>query len=290
MPRLSIGLPVYNGERYLAAALGSILDQSFTDFELIISDNASTDRTEEICQAFAADDRISYHRNTKNLGAAANYNLTVMMARGDYFKWAAHDDVCATDFLARCIQILEQNPEVVLCHSQSTRIDDQNRITGLYANEPEAMEDSPHRRFWSMISQPHYCIPVFGVMRTAILRQTPMHGDYVGADRNLLAEISLRGKIAMVPEPLFKRREHSESSISKYVDERERLTWFSPRHVGRRSYPTWRRLREYAASVQRVPLGRTEKLRCWVILLRWLGTRHHTGRWNATLMLKELLP
>ncbi len=292
VPQLSIGLPVYNGERYLAAALGSLVDQAFTDFELIICDNASSDGTEEICRAFAAaDPRIRYQRNPENLGAAKNYNRTVELARGRYFKWAAHDDVCAPDYLLRCVTWMDQYPNTVLCHSLSAGIDENGNRLGRYDQEVETMQNIPWQRFWRMISVPHVCIPVFGVMRLETLRKTPMHGEYVGADRNLLAELSLIGQIRLIPEELFQRRHHAEASISKFKDERERLAWFNPAlsGSGSGSRPTWRRLREYAASIRRVHLTSLQKLLCSLQLLRWLGARHHDGPINGSLLLKELL-
>ena len=95
-PRVSVGIPVFNGERFLAETIESILAQTFKDFEIVISDNASTDRTEEICRSYAArDPRIRYNRNDTNRGAAWNHNRVFELARGEYFKWQSHDDFCA---------------------------------------------------------------------------------------------------------------------------------------------------------------------------------------------------
>jgi glycosyltransferase involved in cell wall biosynthesis len=119
-PRVSIGLPVYNGENYLAETLDSILAQTFTDFEVIISDNASTDRTETICRQYAAQDRrIRYLRNTSNLGAAKNYNRVFELSQGEYFKWNGHDDPLAPVFLERCVAVLDRHPGVVLCFARN---------------------------------------------------------------------------------------------------------------------------------------------------------------------------
>jgi glycosyltransferase involved in cell wall biosynthesis len=289
-PPLSIGLPVHNGARYLAAALGSLLDQTWGDYELLIQDNASTDDTGEICQAFAAADaRVHYRRNPTNLGAARNYMLTLERARGRFFKWAAHDDVCAPGFLAACMAELAARPELVLCHARSLRIDADGRVTGEYANEVEALDERPSQRFRRMIRTPHYCIPVFGIHRIETLRRTPGHGDHVGADRNLLAELALLGKIRLLPEPLFQRRDHAQSSISAFRDERARRAWFDPAQAGRRTYPTWRRLREYAASIRRAPLAPGDRLACLTELAGWIGGRHHTGARNARLLTAELL-
>jgi len=114
-PRVSIGLPVYNGENYLEEAIDSILAQTYKDFELIISDNASTDRTPDICQAYAnKDPRIRYYRNEKNIGAAVNFNRVFELSSSEYFKWAAHDDIIAPDYISECIEILDNDDSIVL--------------------------------------------------------------------------------------------------------------------------------------------------------------------------------
>jgi len=288
--RLSIGLPVYNGERYLAKAIGSLQDQTFRDFELIISDNASTDRTAEICRVFAnSDSRIRYRRNESNLGAAQNYNQTLEMATGEYFKWAAHDDLCHPRFLAECVAVLDAEPDTVLVHSASCGIDEQGTIIGQYAQERPFDQDRPSQRFAEVILRPHVCIAVFGIMRREILLQTIRHGDWVGADRNLLAELALHGRIRLIPEVLFKRRAHEEASIHRFEDEHQRLSWFNPQHRGKLSFPTWRRLAEYRAAIHRVPLPLSERLACYRQLIRWLLGHHHTGPRNARLLASELL-
>jgi len=291
VPKLSIGLPVYNGERYLPAALASLVNQTFKDYELIIQDNASSDRTQEMCEAFVATDRrIRYQRNPANLGAAANYNLCLQQARGTYFKWAAHDDVCQPEFLQACIEALDNDPALVLCHSKSEAIDHQGKKLGIYDREPQAMEDQCWQRFAHMILEPHYCIPVFGVMRRNVLEKTIRHGDWVGADRNLLAELALHGKVKLVSEVLFQRRHHPDSSISKFRDERLRGAWFRDQADKKRTYPTWRRLREYWAAIGRVELNAYERMACRLTLLRWLAGRHHTDKANVLMMLRELGP
>lgn len=290
-PRLTIGMPVYNGERFLAAAIGSLLTQSFTDFEIVLCDNASTDGTWQIASRFASvDPRLRLLRHDTNLGAAANYNRTVREARGALFKWAAHDDVLLPGFLQACVDCLDARPDVVLCHTLSDAIDAQGRRIGHYRDEVGAEDAATWRRMATMMRAPHYCIPVFGVMRRAVLLQTAMHGDWVGADRNLLAELALRGKIHLVDQVLFLRRHHEGSSITALRDERERLAWFDPAHAGQRSYPTWRRLAEYLHAIDRAPLSLGQRLRCRLQLAAWLAGRHHAGRRNAALMVSELLP
>src|SRR5215813_2219510 len=115
-PTVSIGLPVFNGEKYLPSAVSTLLEQDFENFELIVSDNASSDRTQDICQVFAARDRrIRYFRNEENIGLGANHNRTFALARARYFKWAAHDDEFPRAMLSRFVETLEQAaPSVAL--------------------------------------------------------------------------------------------------------------------------------------------------------------------------------
>ena len=123
-PKVGVGMPVYNGERYLEEALDSILAQSFDDFELVISDNASTDRTEEICRAYAhKDERIRYFRMRENYGVIDNFNNAFRLSAGEYFKWAASDDVCEHDYLRKAVEVLDRDPSVV---RQLTRTGDQD--------------------------------------------------------------------------------------------------------------------------------------------------------------------
>src|SRR4051794_21949091 len=123
-PRVSIGLPVFNGDDFLEQAIESLLGQTFTDFELLISDNASTDRTEEICRRFVArDPRVQYWRNPRNIGGMRNANLTFERARGEYFRWAAHDDICGPTMLERLVAELDTRPDVAVVFAAAVAID-----------------------------------------------------------------------------------------------------------------------------------------------------------------------
>src|SRR5436190_3693526 len=125
IPRVSIGLAVYNGEKYLSQTLDSIVDQTFGDFELVISDNASSDGTEDICRQYAARDaRIRYSQSPVNIGLTNNFNRAFRLSSGQYFRWAAADDVFAPTSLERCVDILDKHSEVVLCYPKTILIDD----------------------------------------------------------------------------------------------------------------------------------------------------------------------
>jgi glycosyltransferase involved in cell wall biosynthesis len=113
-PKLTIGMPVYNGELFIKKAIESILDQTFTDFELIISNNSSSDSTEKICQDFIdKDNRIQIHTQKKNIGIHRNFNFLLSKAKGEYFAWAAVDDYLDNDFMEKNLKILESDKSVV---------------------------------------------------------------------------------------------------------------------------------------------------------------------------------
>jgi glycosyltransferase involved in cell wall biosynthesis len=127
-PRVTIGVPVFNGESFLAETLDSLLNQTFSDFEVVISDNASTDRTEEICRAYTArDPRVRYCREVVNRGAAWNHNRVFELARGEYFKWNSADDLCAPEFLARCVAALDRDSAAVTAVSETVEIDERGK-------------------------------------------------------------------------------------------------------------------------------------------------------------------
>ena len=272
-PRLSIGLPVYNGGAYLAQALESILAQSFTDFELIIADNASTDGTPGIIQEYASRDRrIRVQRNEQNIGAAGNFNLAFELARGEYFKWAAHDDVLDPRFLEECIKVLDRDPSVVLCYSRVAQIDEAGNQTGAYDYPMNVGALRAVDRFHDLVLVEHFCIAIFGVHRRDVLKDTPLIGKYVGSDRTLLAELALRGRFCEIPDYLFLRREHANTSGRAFTVHR-RLQWFDPNQKKKIYLPYWRAGLEFFKAANRVPLRFTERLVSDRIVLRWFFSR-----------------
>jgi glycosyltransferase involved in cell wall biosynthesis len=273
-PRVSIGLPVFNGEKYLAEALDSILAQTYANFELIISDNASTDSTEEICQAYAArDQRIHYVRNEKNLGASENFNRVFKLSSGVYFKWATHDDSCASTFLERCVEVLDRDPSVVLCYTRAQVIDEHGVVLLDYDAKPGVSSPEPRERFYECICVRHPQITivpvmVFGLIRASTLKKTRLIGNYTSSDGVLLGELALRGRFYEVPEFLFSYRRHREQSCMAYG--RYRVgAWYDPRKAGKITFPHWRLLIEHFNSVGRVLRSWYERVRCYVYLFWW---------------------
>jgi O-antigen/teichoic acid export membrane protein/glycosyltransferase involved in cell wall biosynthesis len=280
-PRVSIGLPVHNGERYLSKAIDALLAQSFTDFELIVSDNASTDSTEEICRRYQAlDGRIRYFRQPVNIGAAANHNFVVEQARSEYFKWASHDDLYGRDLLLRCVEALDANPSVVLSHTWEAFIDAEGNILRqvdyrLATDAPSAPERFSDCLFVQGGDD------IYGVMRTDILRRTPLHGSYHHAERTVVTEVGLYGPFHQVPEVLYFRRDHPNRAERTRSTKRARAVNLDPRRANRLRHPLVRLHVEYlwgyVRAIQRAPLSPLDRLRCYGHLVRWAASRTLPG-------------
>ena len=279
-PCLSIGIPVFNGERYLRQALDSLLNQTYQDFELIISDNASTDKTSQICLEYAKrDSRIAYHRNRRNVGGPRNYNRVFELSSGKYFKWTAYDDFLAPDYLEKCVRILENDSSIILCHSLVNRIDENGIIVGNYDGRtlPNISSWKTHERFSDLITLRNTCWAIHGVMRACYLKRTPLHGTYIDADRNLLAELGLMGRFFEIPEHLFFRRDHPQAythlfySKNRVCDYRTQLVWWTGSRKRRiLVLPHWKNCMEYFISINRVPLDLHERLLCYREISRWV--------------------
>lgn len=292
IPRVSIGVPVYNGEQLIGAALDSLLAQTFEDFELIISDNASTDATEEICRAYAAKDRrIRYYRNERNIGVARNFNRVFELSRGQYFKWHSHDDMCAPTMVERCVEVLDQMPSVILCYARSTIIDEHGTTIQYHFEDCNLRSPSPYQRY----KHYHYhnprcrsCCAYYGLIRRSVLAQTPLMMPFIYSDANLLGELALRGEFYEVPEYLFWRRHHPSMATYAAPTSYDHWLLYEPEKQRKAlsSYPKWRRGYEQARSmiragwrmcyeqvrsVTRVPMNGYDKARCYLLAGRYFG-------------------
>ncbi|KXK25428.1 MAG: glycosyltransferase [Candidatus Brocadia sinica] len=282
--RVSIGLPVFNGEMHLEEAIDSILSQTYSDFELIISDNASTDKTQEICKAYEARDRrICYYRNEKNLGAARNFNRVFELSSGEYFKWAAHDDLLTPDFLLRCVEVLDHDASVVLCYPRTEIIDEHGKFLRNYDVKLNTDSPKPHERFHDLICIFHGCYQIFGLIRASALKMTSLIGNFTGSDRNLLVELGLINRFYEIPERLFFSRDHPQRSI-RHVSFYSRAAWFDPAKERQVAFPHWKRFLEYLRSLRRASLNRYERARCYLHMVQWLGMK-----FNWQWLLKDLI-
>ena len=311
--KVSIGLPVYNGEAFVAEAIESILGQSFGDFDLIIADNASTDGTEALCQQYAArDTRVRYIRRAHNIGAARNFDSVYRMADAPYFKWAAHDDVLAPGFLATCVAALDADPDVVVA-MPATELIDENGVPltfspsrGGYVDAsgicwpalPEKSSDlasaDPVARFAALVMHMILCVEIFGVMRRSAVADTLMQGSYLGSDKVMLAELCLRGRFWLGSEPMFFRRCHRRQySVVGRSDRYRAEFWEGANAKALMHTLAVQKLiffLDYCRRIARSPLTLAQRQACLRIVLRRALMRGKTWVGNANAVIDGCYP
>lgn len=277
VPRLAFGIPVYNGEAFLDELLNGLRNQTFSDFEIVISDNASTDRTESICREHAAaDERIKYFRSDVNLGANRNFDRVFKLSRAPYFTWAAADDRHDRTFAEKCVGLLDANPDVALAHSGVRYIngqgqtidsaDDQNPLGAWLKRDSISSGEASHpvSRFADVLFYNSYCHEFYGVFRRSALEQTKLiDRNYYAADKALLLEITLLGRYLHVREPLFIKRYHQGMSGALSMDDAKK--WAGS---GDGAY-SWRlrKLADYLSTPRGKPIGAVNKAACVALVL-----------------------
>jgi glycosyltransferase involved in cell wall biosynthesis len=272
-PTLTIGMPVYNMAAFMEASVASILEQSYGDFELIISDNASTDGVDEIGRAFAArDPRVTYRRNAENVGLSANNNLLVPLARGRLFKWAPADDLLRPGYLDACVAAIDADPSVVLAYPRTAFVDGEGKALDLKDPGWHLVSDDPSERLRFAILAGHYVNAVLGVIRTDALRRTRLLPRYSGGDYRLMAELSLQGKFVEIPQQLYVRRIHKGSTAGNTGNTRWQRAYWSGVRPGVGA-PFWRLCRDYAGIIARARIPRAQK----AALFGWLARSMRSG-------------
>jgi len=280
MAKISIGVPVYNGLPYVGQLMDSLLGQTFGDFDIVISDNASNDGTEELLRAYAAADaRVKYHRNETNIGLIPNYNRVFELASAPYFKWSAADDLYEPDYLAACFPAIRDDASVAVSHSETALVDkdgcalpydaglhacfdDKNGRTWLLDRDDCACSGERTRRFRAVLAGQIMCAPIYGLMRRETLLKTVLHQSFFGSDKLLLAELALHGRYAIAPGKLFRKRMHTEmtsmmgkTSVQSRIDPSIRLK--SAQLV---------KLGHYISMLRKTDLSAAEKARCFAYL------------------------
>ncbi len=281
-PTVSVGLPVYNGESYLAEALDSILNQTFTDFELIISDNASTDQTEEICRRAAErDHRIYYYRSSTNQGAAWNFRHVFELSQGRYFKWMAADDLISPTMLADCVAALKADDASVLAWPRNVIIDENGNELTAYDSKLRSGHFDPVIRFFDLL-RGHKCYEIFGLIRRSALAQTEVMGDYGHSDGVVLAHLGLIGRFHAINSATFYPRRHATQSMAAYgvyddgsIDYHSYTAWFAPHKAGSLMLPHWKIATEFMRSIVQAPINLRQQLMCTYRVARWCGNHRH---------------
>lgn len=273
-PEVTIGIPVFNGENYLSFAIESVLNQTHTDIRLLISDNNSTDSTQDICQKYSKlDSRVTYFRQSDNIGGAPNYNFVFNQCKSPYFKWLAHDDVMMPEYIERCLKILKENPYLSVVHCKTTRIDSSGSQTGNYDHEIRLDGSTSSERFRRMLWA-NYFNEVFGLMRKDMVVRTCLHRSHVASDRNFMAHLLLFGDVGYVEDYLFMRRAHAECFVASHAgkDNHSKLLWFDPnvRNAKLRSkFSGLTKFFYYLTSIFDSPISFKEKNMCIFYLFEW---------------------
>lgn len=263
-PLVTVGLPVFNGEKYLNGALESLLGQEYENLEIVISDNASTDRTPEILEEWKKrDDRIRLYRNGQNLGGAANFNRVLELARGEYFRWAGHDDLLDPRMIGFCVETLETNgPSYILAFPDTVEIDAAGEEIETPRLRLELHQTSALARYRQVVRYVGKAHVIFGLMRRDAVQSTGGLGRFASADLVLIGKLALRGKFIRVPESLFYRRIHKEASWHK-VGKFEGFTeWFDPSKTKKIVYPSWRLWGGFVQAPLTAPLPVHERVAC----------------------------
>lgn len=284
-PAITVGMPVYNGEPHLEAAIRSVLEQTQTDFELIIADNASTDATQRICESFArADSRVRYLRNPTNIGAARNYNLLARLARSPYFRWANADDLSHRELHARCLAALEQRRDAVLAYGKTQVIDGQGRVISDCEDSLDLQQESPCERLKAFLDRVGLTNAIYGLMRTSALRRTELMGNgrLAAADIVLMGSLCLQGKFVEVPERLFFRRMHPGASSWDRKDEKRQAAFWGGSGASRLRLPVLKQHAAFHRAIVRADMCLRERIALHGHMLRRLY-------WSRGAVLAELM-
>jgi len=292
VPEVCIGIPVYNGEKYVRATIESALAQDFSDLEVVISDNASTDGTAEICREFAArDPRVRYVHHTEHVGVADSFSRTFSLARSPYFKWAAADDVSHPTFVRKALAVLEEHPGAVCCYSEAAVVDSEGRRV----RDDDFMLDlsvpSPGLRFARVVFAPikrHAGHEQYGLLRSEAVRRAGAMSTHVYGDRVLLVRLALQGPMLRIPEVLFFNRDHDGrsqrdgarptrpgSEISRYigVGPWPPSEFWNPARKGRIVFPDFDLAGQYVKAAVEADLPAAERAKALASIAAMVGVR-----------------
>lgn len=271
LPFVSIGMPVYNGADVIEQAIESVLSQSFRDFELIISDNASTDRTEEICRRYAAEDpRVCYVRQPQNIGAEKNFLFVIESARATFFMWAAADDI-------RCPEFVEKNYEFLLAHGDFVASTMPTRFAGGHFDPRKIGDrpldsDSPAERVADFFSGWHANGLFYSLFRIEVLRSCPWLGvSFLGADWAVVLYLASRGKLGRLTCGWVELGRHGVSN-SGTIYRRYRHSWIDLVFPFRAmTKVAWVISSDFPPRTRIGILNSCLKMNCWAMINQMIG-------------------
>ncbi|MDY6938753.1 MAG: glycosyltransferase family A protein [Cyanobacteriota bacterium] len=277
-PQVSFGLPVWNAAKYLPRLFDSLLAQDFCDFEVVVSDNASDDRTPEICEEYIRLGLpLRYYRNSENIGQIPNFNRVLDLARGKYFRWIGSDDWLDASYTRKCVEQLDANPEIVGVTTYQDHVTDDGHRDYQEYNGERLDSPLPHVRFrrmvWFMTAHYGYIDPIYTMMRRDMLMATHKIQPVPRMDQVLSVEISLFGAFAHIPECLAHRR---REYLSRSVTSEELSQRYQPGTTKNLVDPMLGVAEEFGRVVWTAPISMREKLLCMGAVIQFAWTR--TGR------------
>jgi len=286
MPRISVAIPAYNCERYISQSIESLLGQTFGDFEMVISDNASTDGTEEICQRYASQDRrVRYVRRTENIGGPGNFRYVFSLCTAPYHKWSTADDYWHPKFLEEAVAALDKEPDVVLCYPKTTLIDEHGDKLEDYADNLELAQDSPRDRMRALYRDIGLCNAHLGLSRRDAMLKTGLISRHKTSDVDYLGEMALLGKFRLLPDIRFFRRFHQASSSWARKDAQHQHAYYDPNAKRAPGGDSWRRFSYQFKMIARAPISLGDKLALSSDVMRWMRYDRH----NLLRELSEML-
>ena len=281
-PPVSVAIPAYNCERYIAQSIESMLAQSYGDFELVISDNASTDGTEAVCRRYAAQDsRVRYVRRTENIGGPGNFRHVFSLCSGKYHKWTTADDHWHPDFLREAVAVLDARPDVVLCYPKTQLINAEGGKIEDYEDNLELAAESPRQRYRDLFSRIGLCNAHLGLLRRDAMLKTKLIAGHLASDVDFLAEMALIGKFHVLPDVRFYRRFHATSSSWARSDTKHQTAYYAPKAKGMSSVGTWKRFGFQLGLVARSPASTADKIALSIDILRHM-------RYDRGILMREL--
>lgn len=284
MPRVSVAMPAYNCERYIGRSIESLLGQTYGDFELVISDNASSDGTADLCRAYAKNDkRVRYVRRETNIGGPGNFRYVFSLCTGEYHKWSTADDFWAPTFVAKAVQQLDAQRDAVLCYPKTQPIDPNGEpLSGFHDDTLHLDSASPVTRYPDLYRRIGLCNAHLGLIRRDAMSRTRLIAGHRASDIDFLGELALMGKFVLIPERLFFRRFHPASSSWRRDSDVHQQQYYAPQNKIRSGdRHAWQRMGFRVGSVARADIRLSEKAVLFGDLLR-------ECRWSARALAAEM--
>jgi glycosyltransferase involved in cell wall biosynthesis len=279
VPKVSVAVPVFNGERHVAQCLESLLSQTFGDFELVISDNASTDNTEAICRGYAKQDpRVRFVRRATNIGGPANFSYVFSLCSGRYHKWSTADDYWHPAFLHEAVDVLDAQSDVVLCYPMTRLVDAESNVISDYQDTLDLTDDSPRVRFRELYRRLGLCHAQLGLIRREAMLHTRLFAGHRACDADFLGEVALLGKFRLLPQVRMFRRLHPGASSWDRDDPERQWAFYNPGGP-LDSWHASRRVLFQLGAVWRSPIALADRLALSRDVARWARyQRHALGR------------